>query len=721
MFSQAVVHDPTAKTTGKLAPRGVLMIFVGYEPGVKGWRFYNPETKRRIISRDAVFLEHCDGGELLRGETPADFMDDLEILLPRSGVRDDTDQHDDADGYDEEEFDVCFGQGHSSSTPARDADTTNDGVNADPAVVNIEADDGADSPSDDGGVGLDLGWDELDSECIDDLSLHEAHAECTLDGVEKEGVCAEHACFGEVPQSYREAERSADAAKWKSAIAEELANHEKYSTWVIKPRAEAQGKILTNGWTFVTKLNQEGTGIRYKARLFVRGCQQTPAQYTEVSAPVTNLMMLRLLLHRAVTVGSTVVKHIDIKAAYLQADLKEKIYMEVPEGLSGVNHKQFVCELRKSLYGLRQAGFNWNTDLHEFLTAAGLTRSEIDPALYHLKGRDAPVITVYVDDLIVMTSSVEEMRAFIERMREKYTIKVTDLTVYLSQRVTWSTDADTSGNAGGVSVDQVAYIDKVLRDYGLHEANGSRNPNMRVRPKDSTPGEASAFRKAVGQLLWIQRTARPDITFPMMQLCTAVGDPTAEDAARLKKVMRYLNATRDYGLLIQPGGELIAFVDSDWATDETDRRSVSGFVIGFQSESGDFSPIVWRSKKQTCVATSTCEAEYVAMHEVCREVTFLRSVLKEIGWSKGRKPTVVFCDNRSAVAIGNDEAVRSKRARYIDIRFHYARWCARQGLVRFQWIGTKENIADLFTKSVSNDVFAKHARRLAKPLGWPKT
>ena len=109
------------------------------------------------------------------------------------------------------------------------------------------------------------------------------------------------------------------------------------------------------------------------------------------------------------------------------------------------------------------------------------------------------------------------------------------------------------------------------------------------------------------------------------------------------------------------------------------------------------------------------------MHEVCCEVTYLRSVLKEIGWSKGRAPTVVFCDNHSAVTIGNDEIVRSKRARYIDIRFHYARWCARQGLVRFQWIATKENTADLFTKSVNNDVFAKHARRLVRPLCSPKT
>ena len=74
--------------------------------------------------------------------------------------------------------------------------------------------------------------------------------------------------------------------------------------------------------------------------------------------------------------------------------------------------------------------------------------------------------------------------------------------------------------------------------------------------------------------------------------------------------------------------------------------------------------------------------------------------------------TVVFCDNLAAVNIGNDIVSSTKRARYIDIRYHYARWCAREGVVRFEWIASKDNLADIFTKSLKTDVFARHARRM---------
>ena len=147
-----------------------------------------------------------------------------------------------------------------------------------------------------------------------------------------------------------------------------------------------------------------------------------------------------------------------------------------------------------------------------------------------------------------------------------------------------------------------------------------------------------------------------------MRVCSKVAKPDEMGTAELKKIMRYLNATSSVGLPIHKGGELVAFVDSDWAGDVTDRRSVTGYVIGYSSDEGRFSPIIWRSVKQTCVATSSSEAKYVAMHDVCKEVAYLRNILKELGWLAGG-PTVVYGDNASAIAIGNDTCTKAKHKR----------------------------------------------------------
>ena len=425
----------------------------------------------------------------------------------------------------------------------------------------------------------------------------------------------------------------------------------------------------------------------------MKGCQQSGSQFRDTTAPVTTIIMFRLMLHRALT-EDLVARHIDIKAAYLNAPLAEDIYMRVPPGVSADGDK-FVCKLKRSLYGLRQSGANWYSMVNATLQEYGYQQSEYDPCLFRLRrsGSKEATITVYVDDFIVIgdEETVEQLE---KQLSERYEITATDLRVYLSQRI--------EASDGSFIVTQSSYTSAMIQACGLSEANRARSPCITSEANNGSQNalDAGEFRRVVGQLNWLQMTVRPDITYAVHKLSRRVHEPRPQDLAAPKRVLRYLNGTRDAGVCIRGGGELIAYVDSDWATDVETRKSVSGFIIGF-ANGRHFTPIVWRAKRQTCVASSTCEAEYIACHEVCRELSYVRGVLQELGWI-GDAPTNVYCDNHAAVVIANDDGKRTKFARYIDIRFHYARWSVRDGRVRFVDVSTRVNLADAFTKALSH-------------------
>ena len=508
--------------------------------------------------------------------------------------------------------------------------------------------------------------------------------------------------------NYRAAMGSAEVEQWERAISEELLNHNKYQTWVLVDRKQAQGKILSSGWTFNVKLDQGGEQLRYKARLYVRGCQQTTDQYDATTAPVTTMLLLRLLLHRAVTRNAKVL-HADVKAAYLNAPLEEELYMYVPDGVEA--RADQVCKLQKSLYGLKQSGANWHAVISEWLLANGFKNCETDPCAYILKGSGdgEVVLTLYVDDMLIVSESDDLLKSVLDKMQAQFTVKVTDLRVYLAQRITFG--------SGRVSIDMATYARDMVDQFGLRHANATTVPcikGSKAISSKSQPVDDKAYRMTVGRLQWLAQT-RPDLTFTLHRLSSAAKNPQPHDVAAVKHAMRYLVGSWDRGIVMKCGGELVGYVDADWATDEEDRKSVSGYVVGFLHENGTLSPLLWRTRKQTCVADSTYESEYIACHDVCKELTYVQQLMGELGW-KTSTPTRVFCDNRAAVLIGNDDARRTKHARYVDIRFHYARHCQREGRVKFVDIASAVNIADVFTKALGRVKFEGFANRITEHI-----
>ena len=211
-----------------------------------------------------------------------------------------------------------------------------------------------------------------------------------------------------------------------------------------------------------------------------------------------------------------------------------------------------------------------------------------------------------------------------------------------------------------------------------------------------------------GSLLWLTMNTRPDKCEAVARLCQTVAAPTTDDFKKAGKLLRYLAGSVNLGLMFYKPThakylplELEGYGDSDWAGDVKDAKSQTGFIHRLGA-----SPISWGSRKQSVVALSTAEAELVAAVDAAKEILWLRSVLGEIGEINLDKATVMFCDNTAAIALGS-KSVISKRTRHINIRLHCINeWCL-SGQIKLEKIHTDENLADLFTKAMHRDRFAK--------------
>jgi len=139
--------------------------------------------------------------------------------------------------------------------------------------------------------------------------------------------------------------------------------------------------------------------------------------------------------------------------------------------------------------------------------------------------------------------------------------------------------------------------------------------------------------------------------------------------------------------------EITVYVDSDWAGDQSDRKSTTGYVILLAG-----APISWKSKKQRSVTLSTVEAEYMALSEVVREVTWLTNLLEELRFQAyAKKPVNIFVDSKGAIGLAQTNKT-SESTKHIDVRCHYVREKLQRGEIQLNYVKSTHNLADIFTK-----------------------
>jgi hypothetical protein len=232
-----------------------------------------------------------------------------------------------------------------------------------------------------------------------------------------------------------------------------------------------------------------------------------------------------------------------------------------------------------------------------------------------------------------------------------------------------------------------------------------------IDDQPDTSIDITQYQSGVGSLQYLADKTRPDIARAATLLAEHSKRPTKKSVAALNHVLRYLKGTMEKGIKYnrckEPASELrlpICFSDSNWGDVHTDKRkSVSGYV--FMLAGG---PVSWKSRKQTCIATSSNEAEYVAASEAAKQAVWIRRLMIDMGLfdDQSCSPLVVNMDNQGAQDLIKSTVV-TRRSKHIDIRFHYTKDMVQNRILAVQGIASQDNAADGFTKPLNTELFRR--------------
>ena len=259
---------------------------------------------------------------------------------------------------------------------------------------------------------------------------------------------------------------------------------------------------------------------------------------------------------------------------------------------------------------------------------------------------------------------------------------------------------------GKICINQKPYIDNLVRRFGLSDACGVSTPAdacVKLVADDgvSRPADPKLYQQIVGSLQYAAGGSRPDIAYVVSTVAKYCHQPS-ELHMTAKRILRYLKQTKDLNLTYvrDSPDAIVGYSDADWTGDVQDRRSTSGnvFLLGGGA-------ITWCSRKQSSVALSTVEAEYMALSVATQQAIWLRHLLEELGVTN-TGPTLIYENKQGAISMAKNP-VFHKRTKQVLIRFHFVREAVEQGTITLEYCRTDDMLADTFTKALARDQFEK--------------
>ncbi|RVW30632.1 Retrovirus-related Pol polyprotein from transposon RE1 [Vitis vinifera] len=446
----------------------------------------------------------------------------------------------------------------------------------------------------------------------------------------------------QVPNTIQEALK---ISEWKKAVQDEIDALEKNGTWTITDLPVGKRPVGCK-WIFTIKYKADGSVERFKARLVARGFTQSYGiDYQETFAPVAKLNTIRILLSLAVN-QDWCLQQLDIKNAFLNGDLEEEVYMEIPPGFEESMAKNQVCKLQKSLYGLKQSPRAWFDRFTKAVLKLGYKQGQADHTLFVKKSHAGKmaILIVYVDDIILSGNDMEELQNLKKYLSEEFEVKdLGNLKYFLGMEVARSRK--------GIVVSQRKYILDLLKETGMLGCKPIDTPMDSQKKlgieKESTPVDRGRYQRLVGRLIYLSHT-RPDIGF-------AVSAGKVYSSERQRTVTLKYTQMRIGQETSLTGGPLLDIVSFVWGN-----------------------LVTWRSKNQSVVARSSAEAEYRALAQGICEGIWIKRVLSELGQT---------------------------RPKHVEIDRHFITEKVTSETVKLNYVPTKHQTADILTKALPRPNF----------------
>ena len=512
------------------------------------------------------------------------------------------------------------------------------------------------------------------------------------------------------PKTYKQAMNSNNSHQWQEAINKELKSIADNNVFSIVPRPE--GVKLQSG-RFLFKIKYTGTNTVFKARLIAHGFKQVAgSDYWETYAPVTSCIATRIFLTMCATF-KMIIHQMDIDTAFLIADLTEDLYMEPPVGMHVP--EGMVLKLHKCLYGLKQSPRYFNQHLMNTLLNMDFENLINEPCLFHKMVNGFLVIaTIYVDDILIACHDVDTIKSVKNRLKESYKMKdMGEMDWYLGMR------CKRDKTSGSFTLDQTKYLEDVLTKFNLWiGADRTRTvpmqPNL-VLSKWTPEHDANLtqkqeyllsnfpYRQIIGSLLYASIWTRPEISFAVGKLAKFNNHPTIEAIHATQWLLQYMRGSKHLGLSFIEGDMRIStYVDSSFGDVALDKRSTAGQITYLGK-----SPIQWDSFvcDNYAVPCSVAEAEYLAASEAARVMLANRNILIQLGFPQDNM--FMFEDNKACIAIAIQES-STRKTKHVELQVHHIRDLIKSGRINMIHITTNIQLADIFTKALTDEVFHRH-------------
>ncbi|KAI3715560.1 hypothetical protein L6452_22546 [Arctium lappa] len=416
---------------------------------------------------------------------------------------------------------------------------------------------------------------------------------------------------------------------------EELSQFERNKVWRLVPHPFGK-TIIGTKCVFRNKMDELGTVIRNKARLFAQGYRQEEGiDYDETFAPVARLEAIRIFLAHAAHKNFQFFQ-MDVKSEFLNGELVEEVYVKQPPGFEDPAHPYYVFRLDKALYGLKQAPHAWYDTLSDFLLLNRYTRGKIDNTLFlkKIKG-NIILVQIYVDDIIFSATDESLCQEFASLMKSKYEMSMMgELTFFLGLQIKQTSE--------GIFINQSKYIRDLLKKFDFENCSPMKipmAPPLKIHADPTCKSvDITDYRGMIGSLLYLT-ASRPNIMYVMCLCARYQTNPKESHLAAVKRIFRYLKGTMNLGLWYPKDSnfDLIGYSDSDFAGSKVDRKSTTG---SYQLLGGNL--VSWSSKKQNSVSTSTAEAEYVVARSCCAQILWMKNQLQD--YDKFYSHIPILCD-----------------------------------------------------------------------------